>query len=92
VQIVLETHCEHLINRIRYEVYGKKLAENGVVIYYKPDAQSPFIRININRRGHYANEEGKEMDFPRAFLIRLLRNFWRSINGLLAGSLGRSVP
>jgi predicted ATPase len=67
VQIVLETHCEHLINRIRYEVYGKKLAENGVAIYYKPDAQSSFIRININSRGHYANEEGKEMDFPQGF-------------------------
>ena len=66
-QLVVETHCEHLINRIRYEVYSKKLQENGIIIYYKPDAQSPFIRININIRGHYANEEGQEMDFPQGF-------------------------
>lgn len=67
VQLVVETHCEHLINRIRYEVYKKNLRENDSVIYYKPDALNPFIPININSRGHYADKEGQEIDFPKGF-------------------------
>jgi len=67
VQLVVETHCEHLINRIRYEVCKKNLRENDCVVYYKPDAHNPFIRIHINSRGHYADEEGKERDFPEGF-------------------------
>ena len=63
----METHCEHLINRIRYEVYKKKLRQDDSIVYYKPDAQNPFIRININGRGHYADESGKEINFPQGF-------------------------
>lgn len=67
VQLVVETHCEHLINRIRYEVYKKKLRESDSVVYYKPDALNPFVRININSRGHYTNESGEEISFPQGF-------------------------
>lgn len=67
VQLVVETHCEHLINRIRYEVYKKKLRQDDGVVYYKPDAQNPFIRININSRGHYTGESGEEINFPQGF-------------------------
>jgi len=67
VQLVVETHCEHLINRIRYEVYKKKLKSSDGIIYYKPDAQSSFIPININDRGHYTNESGEEINFPQGF-------------------------
>jgi len=67
VQLVVETHCEHLINRIRYEVYKKKLKHSDGIIYYKPDAQSSFIPININSRGHYTDESGEEINFPQGF-------------------------
>lgn len=67
VQLIVETHCEHLINRIRYEVYQKNLPPNDSIVYYKPDAQNLFIRININSRGHYANEAGQERNFPQGF-------------------------
>ena len=67
VQLVVETHCEHLINRIRYEVYKKKLRQDDSIVYYKPDAQNPFIRININSRGHYTDESGEEINFPQGF-------------------------
>ncbi len=67
VQLVVETHCEHLINRIRYEVYKKKFRQNDSVVYYKSDARSPFVCININSRGHYTDESGKEISFPQGF-------------------------
>ena len=67
VQLVVETHCEHLINRIRHEVYKKNLRENDSVVYYKPDAQNSFVHININSRGHYTDESGKEINFPQGF-------------------------
>jgi predicted ATPase len=67
IQLVVETHCEHLINRIRYEVYKKKLRPDDCVVYYKPDAQNPFIHININSRGHYTDELGEEINFPQGF-------------------------
>ena len=67
VQLVVETHCEHLLNRVRYEIYKKNLKDGDAIIYYKPDAGSPFIRININGKGHYTDEKGKEMGFPEGF-------------------------
>lgn len=76
VQLVVETHCEHLVNRIRYEVYKKKLHRGDCIIYYKPGAQNPFVRIDINNRGHYADVTGREINFPSGFfdstLVQLL--------------------
>jgi len=67
VQLVVETHCEHLINRIRYEVYKKRLSSTDVAIYYKPSAKEPFDMICVNSRGHYCNEQQKEIPFPSGF-------------------------
>jgi len=67
VQIVVETHCEHLINRIRYEIYRKELSAKDAVIHYKPGARDAFETLSINERGHYCDVAGHEKPFPGGF-------------------------
>jgi predicted ATPase len=67
VQLIVETHCEHLINRVRYEVYRKELESRSVVLHYKGDAVSPFQTIAISETGHFTNPEGEHVPFPGGF-------------------------
>ena len=67
VQIVVETHCEHLINRIRYEIYKKQLPGKDAIIHYKPSAQESFETLHVNERGHFCDNTGREKPFPNGF-------------------------
>lgn len=67
VQIVVETHCEHLINRVRYEIYTRQLPAGNAAIHYKPGVREPFEAIFINGQGHFCDMEGKERPFPPGF-------------------------
>ena len=67
VQLIVETHCEHLINRIRYEVYKQKLNAKDVVLYYKPSVDQEFIQMGILPTGHFCNKEGGRFNFPSGF-------------------------
>lgn len=67
VQLIIETHCEHLINRVRYEIYEDNLKSDNVVIHYKPSAREDFQKILINQNGHYANNVQEEIDFPEGY-------------------------
>ncbi|WP_201766943.1 AAA family ATPase [Chrysiogenes arsenatis] len=73
VQIIAETHCEHLINRIRYEVYKKELASEQVIIHYKPSAATPFTSLKINEQGHFCDLDGNEVRFPSGFFDSTLQ-------------------
>lgn len=35
VQIIVETHSEHFINKLRYEIYQSRISPGEIVIYYK---------------------------------------------------------
>lgn len=61
IQLFIETHCDHLINRIRYEVYNNRLDANSVSILYKENITSPFLKILIQPDGKYDKE------FPSGF-------------------------
>jgi len=67
VQIIAETHCEHLINRIRYEVFKKQILTDDVLIHYKKNIQEPFEILKINHGGHFCDTAGEEKDFPGGF-------------------------
>lgn len=67
IQLVIETHCEHLLSSLRYQVYKERLRPDDVIIYYKEDAAKPFEGIYINRDGRYAEKEGKRRCFPAGF-------------------------
>lgn len=61
IQLFIETHCDHIINRIRYEVYKKRIAADSVSILYKEHIRSPFLKISINPNGKF------DQDFPTGF-------------------------
>ncbi len=67
VQIIAETHCEHLINQIRYDVREGKISSNDVIVHYKPSVKEEFKTILINQNGHFEMSSGDEMDFPSGF-------------------------
>lgn len=69
VQLVVETHSEHLINRIRYEVYSPEssIKNENVIIHYKPSAREKFIPIHVNARGHFTDLENNRINFPSGY-------------------------
>ena len=63
-QIILETHSEHLISKLRYCVYKKQIESAQVIIQYRqPDK---FEKIEILSTGKLNNEYG-ENSFPSGF-------------------------
>lgn len=67
IQIVLETHSEHIINKFCYEVYKKNLKSTDIIIHYKASVEQNFENIYINEKGHYSEESGVEIVFPGGF-------------------------
>lgn len=67
IQLIVETHCEHLLNSLRYQVYKEQIASNDVIIYYKENAKRHFEKILIASDGYYANAENEKITFPQGF-------------------------
>lgn len=61
IQVLLETHCEHLINKVQYEIFKNRLAHDQAVIYYKSSITEPFETIFFTKEGKF------ETDFPEGF-------------------------
>ncbi|QEP43539.1 hypothetical protein D5085_10645 [Ectothiorhodospiraceae bacterium BW-2] len=67
VQVIIETHSEHLLNRLRYQIYQQHLLSKQVAIYYKADERAPFESLYINAQGHFVNNTGQLQTFPSGF-------------------------
>lgn len=67
VQLVVETHCEHLINRVRYEVYHKRLKAGDALVYYKQSSEERFLPLGFLSTGHFCNGDGEQVNFPTGF-------------------------
>ena len=57
---ILETHSDHILNKMRFLVSKKIVNANDVVIYYK-QKNSKFKKININECGEFVQ------GFPKGF-------------------------
>ena len=66
VQVIIETHCEHLIHKIQYDVYKKLLKPEDVCIYYKKSSISDFDKMTIGLDGHF-QKDGHRQRFPKGF-------------------------
>lgn len=66
IQLIIETHCEHLINKLCYNVFSKTINKNDLVIYYK-ELCEPFKKINVDEKGKFIDQAGKPMPFPANF-------------------------
>lgn len=81
VQVILETHSEHFINRVRYEIYSKKITAADVKIYYKPKAMEDFLVLDVSDDGHYLNTAGEKCGFPEGFFDASLREIFEINSG-----------
>lgn len=67
IQLIIETHCEHLLSSLRYQVYTERLRPDDVILYYKADDKTPFEPLRINKSGRYTDTEGNQRNFPTGF-------------------------
>ncbi|MEZ8616021.1 AAA family ATPase [Vibrio splendidus] len=74
IQVIVETHCEHLINKARHEVYKGNIKSSDVVVHYKPDVIHPFISLDLDNNGHYNDTEGSKTTFPKGFFDSTLND------------------
>jgi len=79
IQIIIETHNDHLINRLRYEVYKGKLNTDEVIIHYK-EKNVPFEQIEIGKDGKFSDKNG-ENSFPKGFYDATLQEIYQINRG-----------
>ncbi len=81
IQLIIETHNDHLINKIRYEVYKQTIKSEDVVIHYKT-AKTNFEQIYIKDNGFFNNQDG-ENSFPSGFYDATLKDIFEINKNLL---------
>jgi predicted ATPase len=79
IQVIIETHNDHIINRFRYEVYQDNLKSDDVVIYYK-ELDKSFEKIEITDDGKFKNKNG-ENSFPSGFYDATLKEIFKINQG-----------
>ena len=67
IQVIVETHSEHFINKTRFSIYKRLIDANDVIIHYKPSAKDKFLTLGINQNGHFVDKDKKSIDFPNGF-------------------------
>lgn len=67
IQVILETHSEHIINKMRYLAFKKQISSQDIQIYYRDKFDKPFDSIRINDRGKYINTNNEIIEFPAGF-------------------------
>lgn len=65
IQLIIETHNDHLINRVRYEVFKGNIKSSNVVVHYK-NYKQPFETIEITSNGKF-KDKNSENSFPKGF-------------------------
>lgn len=66
-QIIMETHSDVIITKIRHEVFKSKLDSSDVLVLYKNDITSPFMEISLDTNGSFCP------DFPESFFDATLK-------------------
>lgn len=76
VQVILETHSEHIINSACYEVCKKNFDSSDIVIYYKADQNSDFEKINVGNSGKFVDDNGNLRKYPSGFFDANSAELW----------------
>lgn len=79
IQIIIETHNDHIINRLRYEVYEGNLKSDEIIIHYKEN-DTPFEQIEIKDNGKFYDKNG-ENSFPTGFYDATLKEIFKINRG-----------
>lgn len=70
---IIETHSDHIVNKLRYMVFNKVIKSEDIVIYYKHKKSNDnidkniFYKIEINKNGHFSSEKFGKDGFPKGF-------------------------
>jgi predicted ATPase len=80
IQIIIETHNDHIINKIRHEVFKEQFSCSDVIIYYKGIKNETFEKIEITYDGFFRRENG-EFGFPEGFYDATLREIYEINRG-----------
>ncbi|BCX78771.1 AAA family ATPase [Campylobacter sp. 19-13652] len=67
-QLIIETHSEYLINKLRYEIFKGNFDQEKSIIYYKDNAFDKFKSIKINKNGKFIDINKNIINFPNGFL------------------------
>lgn len=74
VQVILETHCEHLIYKLCYNVNQKIIDHDKIVFQYK-EINKHFQAIYTNKKGRFMNNENEFIKFPSGFFDATLKEY-----------------
>lgn len=80
IQVIVETHCEHLIYKLCYAVDQATLNKEDVVIHYKKSTNDDFESIYVDKRGRFCTKNGQRCNFPSGFFDATV-NEYLSIHG-----------
>lgn len=61
IQLIIETHCNFMMDKLGYNVYKHNITNDSVVIYYKKGIVDDFEKIQFSSDGKYIP------DFPTGF-------------------------
>lgn len=74
IQVILETHSEYIINKMRYFVFKGRLSTDDVQIYYREKFDKEFIAMRINKDGRYIDNKDNVINFPSGFFDSVLKD------------------
>jgi len=79
IQLIIETHNDHILNKVAYEIFKDNLSKDDVVIHY---FSLPYKKTTLyfNDMGNFVNKRGKEIQFPEGFFDATLKEIFE-ING-----------
>jgi len=79
IQLVIETHNDHIVNKICYEIYKNNLSKDDVIIHY---FEIPYKKttIFIDDGGNFVNDKNESIGFPEGFFDATLKEIFE-ING-----------
>jgi len=70
IQLVLETHCGFILDKLCYSVLRRKIEKEKIALFYKNSIREDFLEIKINSNGKFS--EDLPDDFYAPTLAELL--------------------
>jgi predicted ATPase len=81
---IVETHSDHIVNKLRYLVAEKIIKHNDIVIYYKHKNsedenidKNKFYKIELNKCGKFVSDDFGYGGFPKGFFDATLDDLFQ---------------
>jgi predicted ATPase len=75
VQLILETHSDHILNKFRWNIFKDNIASDRVIIHYKKGIRESFQKILIDEKGFFV-QNGEQNSFPKGFYDATLQEIF----------------